>query len=223
MKHQLSIVLLVFLASSPSLRGADLLDLRLPPMRLEGTLEDFARDLGKLGFRVCVEEVNLSSEPTVAGIHMESRERTLHEIFEQLTRDHPEIGWEKTYFLMCPTLHLFRRSSVRDPRNPLNVVLRQYSFKDADLVEISELIYFSSEQFRSAINPKGLQWARAGSRIGGTSMKPFDLRYSFYMDGWTLRELLNGLSCVSVNHGTSWYFWYDPNRRFPDNFIVKKF
>jgi hypothetical protein len=223
MRRHIAVAILVITAFSPSLTAADFLELKLPPAKFEGTLVDIAADLGKLGFRVCVEEVNLSSEPVVSGIHIESRGETLREFLDQLARDHPDIGWEGAHFVMCPVIHLFKKSSVHDSRNPLNVVLRQFSFRDADLISLSELVYYSSEQFRKTINPNGIAWAYAGSRISGASMTPSALRYSFFMDGWTLRELLDGLSCVSVNHGLSWYFWHDPKREFPDNFVMRKF
>lgn len=43
------------------------------------------------------------------------------------------------------------------------------------------------------------------------------------MDGWTVREMLNCLACVSVNNGLSWVFQFDGKKNYPENVDLRKF
>ncbi len=219
-----TIAFLIMTLSSQRLPAEDWLDLTIPSIKVSGSLIDCALELRKYGIRVCVEDVALNGEPPLTNLHVTMEGATLRKLMENVTRMQPELGWTSDHFLMCPVLRLFRKSSVDDPRNPLNVRLMQFHIQDGNLYDISKVVYYNSEEFRKAVNPGGIHVSYAGSQIGGISIdRQFEIRYSIDMKGWTARELLNCLGCVSVNNGVSWFFWYDAQKRYPENFIMRKF
>jgi hypothetical protein len=218
------IVMLAFVLLASPLQGSDWLDLKLPSMEVSGSLVDVARQLQRYGIRVCVEDVTLQPTAAITGLRMKVQEPTVRGFLEALSRLQPDIGWASDHFLMCPSVRLFRRSSVNDARNPLNARVKQFHVRDADLYDIAQLVYDNCEEFRSVVNPSGLRSGYAGSRIGGTSSgRRVEIRYVIEMDGWTVRDLLNCLACVSVNNGVSWLFQYDSGKAYPDNFVLTKF
>ena len=46
------------------------LDMKMPPIEVDGSLFDVAIELHKIPLRVCIEDVNLSSEPGLNHIHL---------------------------------------------------------------------------------------------------------------------------------------------------------
>lgn len=157
------------------LYAEDWLDLRIPSIEASGSLVDVARQLHKLGIRVCVEEVILQEGSVITDLRVRAKDSSLRELLDGLVRSHPDLGWQSEYFLMCPLVRLYRKSTVNDPRNPLNVKLRQFQIKDADLYDISYLIYSNSQEFRNAVNPAGIHVSYFGA-VGSEACQPHRLR-----------------------------------------------
>ncbi len=132
--------------------------------------------------RICLEDVQLGGAGNVDNISLDLKDVSLKEVLDRVANAQSDVGWRTTTFLMCPIIHIFRRSSYEDARNPLNVTVSTFALNNDDLWDLPLLVYMNSSDFRNAVNPGGGNLSYAGSKIGGISLgKRIDIRYNVDM------------------------------------------
>lgn len=216
------------LLAQPAARPTSWLDLKIPSIDVDGTWRDFAKALHRYGLRVNIEDIVLAGmNADEVRVSIRASDISLRDLLNQMAEQSPDLGWEESGFEMCRSIELFRKRSRWNPtKNPLNIKFKEFSFKDKKFKLtsgfLSELVYNHSPELQNFVNPLKLSPGGAvpGSVLGGTPTNGYraEIRHSVVFQNTTLRDILNGLACISTNGGLSWCFSYDSSRDYPWNY-----
>lgn len=210
----------------------DWLDMKVPSIDVDGSWLEFARELNKLGVRVCIEDVVLTGmSPSEVQIRVQASDISLRDLLNQIVDGSRELGWEEGGFLMCRVITLFRREARGSfTENPLDTRIQSFSFQDEMLepstTSVSDLLYNHSPELRAIVNPKNLpRGARPGSELGGISTGGYrhEIRFSVEFENATLRQVLSALVCLRLNRGLNWHFIYRAEAEYPASYSVRLF